>query len=418
MQLGTDFDLDELVVLVQTADFYILKSEKMLNLFWIFVGMISNIAKKLTKNEEFKSKIDQLLGVFSRYNMLLKDEGICLSETEISVDGKFKFGLSIVNCVLQCQCTNLLKVGVSGMMLTQDEEGTLMNLIQKCNNLSSLNISTVALMDCDLISFPSGILHLKYLTSLNVCQNRCYTNLSTSVAALTNLTCLNMSRNHLGPQDAKLISSLKNLTTLNLNQNRIGDEGAKAISELINLEILHLSENEIEDAGAQYISKLKSLTFLDLSSNLIRNSGAEAISELEKLNHLDLSWNCVEEAGFLAICTKLSNLKTLEIFENEARIDNSVKFSKLNNLEKINLNSNQILENVEFVSQFTNITSLSIEKNEIGDNGAKVISELKSLVYLNINRNSITKEGAFFISQLKNLVNLNIGNNYILCERR
>ena len=59
------------------------------------------------------------------------------------------------------------------------------------------------------------------------------------------------------------------------------------------------------------------------------------------------------------------------------------------------------------------LTSLDINNNKIGKEGAEAIAKMGNLTSLNIYRNGIDKEGAKAIATMGNLTSLDINNNQI-----
>ena len=80
---------------------------------------------------------------------------------------------------------------------------------------------------------------------------------------------------------------------------------------------------------------------------------------------------------------------------------------------ELNLSRCQITD-VSLLSHFPNLTSLNISWNQLGPEGAYVISGLSNLTSLDITGNMIGNLGALAISKMTGLTSLNISHNDIL----
>lgn len=103
---------------------------------------------------------------------------------------------------------------------------------------------------------------------------------------------------------------------------------------------------------------------------------------------------------------------------NAKFIKNRIKttFSTELDLHDMNLHVSDMPAVVEEVKKHPHITAINLSNNQIGDDGAEILSELKNLVKLNLSCNYITPGGAKHLSKLKNLVELNVSSNEIGSE--
>ena len=149
------------------------------------------------------------------------------------------------------------------------------------------------------------------------------------------------------------------------------------------------------------------------------DSSIENLDEIIKLKNLEVLWVNVCKLSDIRNIENLSNLKTLGISNNKGNGDN--KFSvegieKLSKLEYLNLEGCDLGNNVAILfndtSKLDSLKDLIIGKNSITNESIKQIGKLNKLENLWINSNNITDLS--FIEQLPNLKTLHIQNNSIV----
>ena len=163
----------------------------------------------------------------------------------------------------------------------------------------------------------------------------------------------------------------------------------------------------------------KHLAFLTNSETLLffgLRKGLDDLTrfvEFPKLVHLALE-SCDVDTEGVEFLSRLSNLTSLNVNDNQIGVQGAESLSRLSNLTSLSVDHNQIGDQgVEFLSRLSNLTSLSVEYNQIGDQGAEFPSRLSNLTSLNVDRNQIGDQGAESLSRLSNLTSLDLYDNQI-----
>ena len=122
---------------------------------------------------------------------------------------------------------------------------------------------------------------------------------------------------------------------------------------------------------------------------------------------------------------RLTSLAFLNIRNNQIGDEGARVLSTLTSLTYLNVSFDGIsAEGARALMRLTSLTYLDLSGNNIGDEGAQVLSTLTSLTYLDVHNSRISAEGARILMKLPSLTYLdlsenNIGNegNQILRER-
>lgn len=137
-----------------------------------------------------------------------------------------------------------------------------------------------------------------------------------------------------------------------------------------NLSSIDLSDNHIR---LEQLRNLKSLTEINLQYNYIRIIPALGSEDFEKLESINLSYNSITPASIRSLYT-LKKLKQLDLQANNlVTLPEDIK--KFENLEELNLSSNQFSSNSSLVNP-----SLLF----------KAIGSISKLKRLNFSRNKFT----------------------------
>lgn len=154
------------------------------------------------------------------------------------------------------------------------------------------------------------------------------------------------------------LDAFEDATHFSAAHNQIEDIGG--VSRLSKLSILNLSHNRLTGFnGIRSISN--TLTWLSVSNNLIETHGH--ISYCTSLVHLDLSFNCIE---VLSDISCLKSLQRLLLHNNQiSNLKNAPKCLPMS-ITTLSLDDNSLtdLNNIRFLSPFTNLENLSIMNNE------------------------------------------------------
>ncbi|MDE5086708.1 MAG: leucine-rich repeat domain-containing protein, partial [Trichodesmium sp. St16_bin2-tuft] len=251
-----------------------------------------------------------------------------------------------------------------------------------------------------------------------------------SISELSNLTELGLNSNQLTSLPES-ISKLSNLTVLNLSYNQLTSL-PESISELSNLTELYLDNNPLEIPPIEIVlqgieeigkyfkkaqeriqeAKDKKLKELDLSSSYINKDNIKladffsALWDLEQLEILNLSSN--QLTSLPESISKLSNLTVLNLSYNQlTSLPESI--GELSNLTDLDLSCNQLKSLPESISELSNLTELGLSSNQL-ISLPESIGKLSNLteVYLSFNQLKILPES---ISELPNLTKLYLNNN-------
>ncbi|CCH60410.1 hypothetical protein TBLA_0C06140 [Henningerozyma blattae CBS 6284] len=217
--------------------------------------------------------------------------------------------------------------------------------------------------------------------------------------------------------------SIKNFTTLtilNLQCNKL-ENLPDTFSSLQTLQLLDLSSNRFIDYPS-VINDCRNLLQLDLSYNKI-HSIPQSINQLTKLVKLNLRNNKIHEVGDLS---KLNNLRTINLrnnrivnvesnaphVQNIVLIGNRISFFKdtLPNLKSLELQENPITS-IAYKDYYTNnMTSLSLAKAKLASVPGELFTKLTNLEKLDLSDNNLNRLPQE-ISSLTRLVYLSASRN-------
>ncbi len=116
-------------------------------------------------------------------------------------------------------------------------------------------------------------------------------------------------------------------------------------------------------------------------------------------------------AGRLYLLTQLTSLN---LRGNQIGDDGAKAIASLTGLTSLNLCANQIGDDgAKAIASLTGLTSLDLRGNRIGDDGAKAIASLTGLTSLKLNTNQIGEDGVNAIARLTVLTSLYLRHNQI-----
>ena len=144
--------------------------------------------------------------------------------------------------------------------------------------------------------------------------------------------------------------------------------------------------------------------------NVIRNRSRLYLAFWKEMND--------ERANQMLQSRFLGNIHRLMIYKLD---DNAIygevfyrALQGMNNLTSLNISSQQIgPEGAKLVSGVKQLEKLILVFNNVGTEGAKYISEMENLTSLIIRSNNIGDEGAIHLSGMKKLTNLDVSDNMI-----
>lgn len=188
--------------------------------------------------------------------------------------------------------------------------------------------------------------------------------------------------------------SNKGITWIFLDWNEITD--LSPLSGFNDLEKISFSGNNLSDISV--LGNLKNLENITAINNKIEN--------IDVLSNLDMKYICLDGNNIsnINVVSNWTNLVDMSFANNI--IENVPDFSKLVNLETVNLSNNKI-KSIENISG--NMEELSIDNNELTSlSGVQNLSKLKILSVSNNQINSLSE-----LESLEELENLNINKNQI-----
>ncbi|WP_338732042.1 leucine-rich repeat domain-containing protein [Mangrovimonas cancribranchiae] len=196
------------------------------------------------------------------------------------------------------------------------------------------------------------------------------------------------------------IGKLSNLQVLSFENNRLSSI-PEFIGNLTQLRSLDISGNRIENLPQTFLN-LKKLRSLYLSYVI-----PEIVMEIKNLNKLEVS-NLDNLQPSIA---KLTNLKHLWLYKyNSALLPESI--GELINLEKLIISDSELLSGLpESISKLNHLELISLDDNNL-TTIPKPIFRVTSLKFLDVEGNQITKISKN-IGNLTNLIRLDISNNNI-----
>lgn len=170
-------------------------------------------------------------------------------------------------------------------------------------------------------------------------------------------------------------------------------------TELNEVEQLDLSEHFLNNSdaigGLQYLTELKTL---NLSNNNLKNADITVLSAMKNLTELNLSHNNISDIDGLKSNTKL---QTLDLSHNKLDTTgdyNSISsLSRLGRLKYLNLDNNNIC-NITPISNLTDIVSLKLNSNKITPSSIDSIVGLTSLKEIGLGYNDTLSDLSAFYS--------------------
>jgi hypothetical protein len=244
-----------------------------------------------------------------------------------------------------------------------------------------------------------------------------YLNLPTSftdegikfITDLKNLKFFWIGRSTISPltdESLRYIGQLKNLEELNIGGAGFSDEGMQSIAKLIKLKRLWLLKADmLTNKGLDELAKLESLTDLYLGSDTkITISGIKALNSLKTLKSLNLGDVHQDNSTAMDI-SGLTELETLKItLHCIHRMDMTTVYDSFRE------------QDLAFLSNLKNLTSVQITGRGITDSAIKNLSELENLELIIISTGGetlLTDASLKDVTKLKKLSSIFIMTGHI-----
>ena len=332
---------------------------------------------------------------------------------------------------LRLASATLEKLDLSGNRLSilADDALTYLNLLKELNlsdNMlaalppalfnSSKNLEKLHLQNNSLtLLTPSIFVHLTRLVSLNLSRNSIASHLlnEDTFVGLVNLHALDMSFNQLSSIEASVFGKLTSLRMLNLQHNKVVTISAGAFAQIKSLQILSLSFNSIAHVEVAAFDGLSGLTSLSLDHNGLRALHPDQfLSSAPTMEDLSLNDNQLMEVP--QTLTHLSQLRTLDLGENDISDLKEFDFGNLKQLYGLRIAGNKISSIKK--SLFQNTTSihvLNLAHNKLSSIEQGSFENLKDLRALRLDNNMLTDINGL-ASSLSRLQWFNVSSNRLL----
>ena len=220
---------------------------------------------------------------------------------------------------------------------------------------------------------------------------------------MENLKLLDLSVNKLNNLKPYIFQDLESLVVLNLSNCSLTSISDSCFDKLVNLQELNLRGNtELKNIKPKTFGDLKLLRKLDLSNCGISSFINGVFEGLKNLEKLDLSGN-MNMSLKTSDLHELESLKNLELMNCDFKLIEDGFFSKFENLEKLNLseclNLSIWIEDSKSIGfrGLNSLLSLNLSACGIRSNDIDYFSHLKNLEKLNLENNDLKNlEPVFF----------------------
>nr|DAD32254.1 TPA_asm: hypothetical protein HUJ06_011105 [Nelumbo nucifera] len=261
--------------------------------------------------------------------------------------------------------------------------------------VSHLHLGGNYLDSPDPIRFKS----MASLTDLNLHYNLLTLEVPPFIFQCSKLIFLDLSYNNFTSMiPVQLVTSLKDLKFLNLTQNQFEGPIPMEIKNLAELQELKQGENRLNGTIPSEIGLQSNLRILELHENPFHGPIPSSIGSLRMLERLNLLKEGLDssipyELGF---CT---NLSFLELSQNNL----------------LGLSSNQISGEIHpfFLSNWTEVISLQLHKNNLSGTIPPEIGSLHKLNFLILFQNQLSGSMPWEIGNILNLYELDLSNNHL-----
>ncbi|RZB61437.1 Receptor-like protein 33 [Glycine soja] len=212
-------------------------------------------------------------------------------------------------------------------------------------------------------SIPPFFSNFTHLTSLDLSENNLNGSIPPSFSNLIHLTSLALSRNNLRGQIPDVFPQSNSFHELVLSGNKIEGELPSTLSNLQHLIHLHLSYNKLEGPLPNNITGFSNLTSLWLNGNLLNGTIPSWCLSWPSLVDLDLSRN--QFSGHISAISSYS-LKRLFLSHNKLQGNIPESIFSLLNLTDLDLSSNNLSGSVKFhrFSKLQNLATLHLSQND------------------------------------------------------
>ncbi|KAF7851522.1 hypothetical protein BT93_L3764 [Corymbia citriodora subsp. variegata] len=212
-------------------------------------------------------------------------------------------------------------------------------------------------------------------------------------------------------ENLRSLSTFSNLQYLDLSYTSLINpkDWLNPINMLSSLEFLLLTECDLEDASISLPINFTSLRFLDLSQNSMNSSIPPWIQNLSKLEHLDLSGNDLQGMFPTVILENSQRLRFLDVSSNRMEGELVKNSSIFCNMQVLKLNSNKFSGRIfntkdgAFICERSNLKTIDVSNNNFSGHLPNQFGNFKDLEFLDLSQNSISGPIPATMGQLSSL---------------
>lgn len=281
----------------------------------------------------------------------------------------------------------------------------------------TIPISHLYLQNNSLTLLPGKVFSgLSKLVVLNLSSNAIASDLLSSdtfYGLETSLKQLDLSHNQLKKIESTLFERLSSLEVLYLQDNHLTSIAPDSFLRLNSLEKLILSNNQLDTLDANVFRGLKpNLKSLALDHNQLKGLPDNIFSDLS-LQLEDLSLDNNQLAKVPKSISALTQLRTLDMGENNLSALRAGDFNELNQLYGLRLAGNQIqIIGTDLFSNSSSLHVLNLAKNRLSKIEQGSFNNLQQLKALRLDNNVLSDINGI-VSALGQLQWLNVSSNQL-----
>jgi hypothetical protein len=209
----------------------------------------------------------------------------------------------------------------------------------------------------------------------------------------------------------KHLTRFKRLRILEAAGLGLTDRALETIGKLTSLEELSLEINKITGTGLRHLAGLKKLRRLNLNYNQLDPAALEALVGLPELTTLRISLTLPVDDRLCELCSRLKNLKELQLWENTAAVtDRGLEhLAKLEHLENLYLRGSPHVTDAGLakIARLKHLRKLQLrDLRSVTPEGMKILGKLTELRSLEIDSVRMDEASVRSLTPLTKLENL------------
>ncbi|GAV88940.1 Pkinase domain-containing protein/LRR_1 domain-containing protein/LRR_8 domain-containing protein, partial [Cephalotus follicularis] len=246
------------------------------------------------------------------------------------------------------------------------------------------NLSFLRLLNLDDNSFsdeiPSEIGHLRRLEALYLSNNSFSGEIPGNISSCTNLVNITIYNNHLVGEIPESLGSLLKFRSIHLGKNNLTGSIPSSFGNLSSLEELYVPLNNLGGIIPDSLGKLKNLRIIAIAANRLNGTIPPSIFNISSMKIFDVGVNFFHGNLPSHLGVSLPNLLFFSIAQNQFTGSIQFSFSNDSQLERLQLNNNQLTGMGPFMSKLPRLQWLIMFDNYLGSGGDDDLSFLSSLV--------------------------------------